>query len=165
MTSKHSGGGLIAVSALLALAYLLTPRGGTARFHLERFYRLQATADRSVIEVEIGRAADANGLKRSVLRALVQVESGLKPSALSPVGARGLSQVMPFNARRCGLPSADHLWDPVWNLRCGARILREELDHHGDLAKALTVYNCGRVKCSEGQQYAKKVMSLANANG
>jgi soluble lytic murein transglycosylase-like protein len=165
MTSKHSGGGLIAFSALLALAYLLIPRGGTARFHLERFYRLQTSVDRNIIETEIGRAAKAHGLKRSVLRALVQVESGLKPSALSPVGARGLSQVMPFNARRCGLPSADHLWDPVWNLRCGARILREELDQHGDLAKALTVYNCGRVKCSEGQQYAKKVMLLALANG
>jgi soluble lytic murein transglycosylase-like protein len=165
MTTKNSGGGLIVVAVLVSFAYLLTPRGGTARYHLERYYRLQATADRSVIETEIRRAADANGLKRSVLRALVQVESGLKPSALSPVGARGLSQVMPFNARRCGLPSADHLWDPVYNLRCGARILREELDQHGDLAKALTVYNCGRVKCSEGQQYAKKVMSIAKGDG
>jgi soluble lytic murein transglycosylase-like protein len=165
MTTKNGGGGLIVVAVLVSFAYLLTPRGGTARYHLERYYRLQATADRSVIETEIRRAADANGLKRSVLRALVQVESGLKPSALSPVGARGLSQVMPFNARRCGLPSADHLWDPVYNLRCGARILREELDQHGDLAKALTVYNCGRVKCSEGQQYAKKVMSIAKGDG
>ena len=165
MTTKNGGGGLIVVAVLVSFAYLLTPRGGTARYHLERYYRLQATADRSVIETEIRRAADANGLKRSVLRALVQVESGLKPSALSPVGARGLSQVMPFNARRCGLPSADHLWDPVYNLRCGARILREELDQHGDLAKALTVYNCGRVRCSEGQQYAKKVMSIAKGDG
>jgi hypothetical protein len=34
--------------------------------------------------------------------------------------------------------------------------LREELDQHGNLQRALTVYNCGRVKCSEGQKYAKK---------
>lgn len=164
MSSKNSGGGVVVV-ALLAVAYLLTPRHGTARYHLTRYFGGKAHADRSIIEREIHRAADANGINRSVLRALVQVESGLKPKALSPVGARGLSQVMPFNARRCGLPSADHLWDEVYNLRCGAKILRQELDQHGDLHKALTVYNCGKVRCAEGQQYASKVISLSKRYG
>lgn len=164
MSSKNGGGGVVVV-ALLAVAYLLTPRQGTARYHLTRYFGGTVTADRSIIETEITRAADANGIKRSVLRALVQVESGLQPKAVSPVGARGLSQVMPFNARRCGLPSADHLWDEVYNLRCGAKILREELDQHGDLHKALTVYNCGRVRCAEGQQYASKVISLSKRYG
>jgi soluble lytic murein transglycosylase-like protein len=118
-------------------------------------------ASRAVLEAEVERAADAHRIPRRVLKALVKVESAYNPKAISPVGARGIAQIMPFNAKRCGLPDADHLWDATTNLRCGAQILREELDVHGDLQRALTVYNCGRVKCAEGQKYAKKVLALS----
>jgi soluble lytic murein transglycosylase-like protein len=118
-------------------------------------------ASRALLEAEVERAADAYGLSRKVLKALVKVESAYNPKAVSPVGARGIAQVMPTNAKRCGLPDPDHLWDATTNLRCGAQILREELDQHGNLERALTVYNCGRVKCAEGQKYAKKVLALS----
>ena len=133
-------------------------------YHGARVARLPAKASKALLESEVDRAADAYGLRRSVLRALVRVESAYNPAAVSKVGARGLSQVMPANARRCGI-DAGKLWDPTYNLRCGAQILREELDQHGDLHKALTVYNCGRVKCAEGQRYASKVISLSKNNG
>lgn len=134
-------------------------------YHGSRVARLPAKASKALLESEVDRAADAYGLRRSVLRALVRVESAYNPAAVSKVGARGIAQILPSNAKRCKLPNSDYLWDPTHNLRCGAQILREELDQHGDLHKALTVYNCGRVKCAEGQRYASKVISLSKING
>jgi len=156
---KKEGGGWIVAALVIAACYVSLPE--TLVYHGGRLLRRPVVASRSLLEAEVERAADAYGLSRKVLKALVRVESAYNPTAVSPVGARGIAQIMPFNAKRCGLPNADHLWDPTYNLRCGARILREELDQHGDLQRALTVYNCGRVKCAEGQQYAKKVLALS----
>ena len=148
------------LAGFVALAwYVSVPE--TVVYHGSRVARRPVEPSRTLLEAEVDRAADAYGLKRSILRALVRVESAYNVRAISPVGARGLSQIMPFNAKRCGLPDAKKLFDPTYNLRCGAQILREELDQHGDLHKALTVYNCGKVKCAEGQRYAAKVISLS----
>lgn len=148
------------LAGFVALAwYVSVPE--TVVYHGSRVARRPVEPSRTLLEAEVDRAADAYGLRRSILRALVRVESAYNVRAISPVGARGLSQIMPFNARRCGLPDAKKLFDPTYNLRCGAQILREELDQHGDLHKALTVYNCGKVKCAEGQRYAAKVISLS----
>lgn len=150
---------VLTLASLCWLAWnVLAP--ATLVYHGGRVLRRSSEPPRAVIEAEIARAADAFGLGRNVLRALVKVESAFNPKALSPVGARGISQVMPVNARRCGL-RPEQLWDATYNLRCGAQILREELDQHGDLKKALTVYNCGRVNCPEGKQYASKVIALS----
>jgi soluble lytic murein transglycosylase-like protein len=78
--------------------------------------------------------------------------------ALSKKGARGLTQVMPFNAKRCGL-RPDQLWDTSFNLACGAIILKQEIKRVGSIEKALRVYNCGKVTCGKG--YAKKVLELS----
>jgi soluble lytic murein transglycosylase-like protein len=157
--SNDQGSGWIVVALVVAACCVSLPE--TLVYHQARLLRRPMAASRAVLEAEVERAADAYGLSRKVLKALVKVESAYNPKAVSPVGARGIAQIMPFNARRCGLPDADHLWDATTNLRCGAQILREELDQHGDLQRALTVYNCGRIKCAEGQQYAKKVLALS----
>ena len=149
---------------LIAVALLSACKGGGGRdltYHVGRFWGLAVDPNRSIIEGEITRAAKAKGVRESVLKALVRVESGGNHKALSRKGARGIAQIMPANAKRCGLRSAEKLWDPVHNLRCGAQILAEEIREHGDLEKALTVYNCGRVKCPEGKQYAQKVLALS----
>lgn len=161
-TNNSQGGGFIVAALVVAACYVSLPE--SLVYHQARLLRRPVEASRTVLEAEVERAADAYGLSRKVLKALVKVESAYNPNAVSRVGARGIAQIMPFNAKRCGLPNADHLWDPTYNLRCGARILREELDQHGDLQRALTVYNCGRVKCSEGQKYAKKVLALSSVH-
>lgn len=148
----------IAGFALLAWCVCLPE---TVVYHGSRVAGRPVEPSRALLESEVDRAADAYGLKRSILRALVRVESAYNPKAVSHAGARGVAQIMPANARRCGLRDASNLWDPTYNLRCGAQILREELDQHGDLHKALTVYNCGKVKCAEGQRYAAKVITLS----
>jgi len=150
----------LAIAGFCLLAwYVCLP--DSAVYHGSRIAKLPVKPNQTTLEAEVNRAADAYGLRRAVLKALVRVESAFNPLALSRVGARGIAQIMPFNAVRCGLKDASKLWDPTLNVRCGAQILREELDQHGDLHKALTVYNCGKVKCAEGQKYASKVISLS----
>ncbi len=79
-------------------------------------------------------------LSPSLLEALVWQESRWRENAVSPVGARGLAQLMPGTARYLGV-DAD---DPFANLEGGARYLREQLDRFGgDLEKALAAYNAG----------------------
>lgn len=158
--NQGGGWGILIVALLFLLAINFKPPQDI-HFHMARSVGFEVEPSRDIIETEIERAADAFGLRRNVFKALVKVESGGNPRALSHVGARGIAQIMPFNARRCGLRSADKLWDAVLNLRCGAQILSEELEEYGNMHSALTVYNCGRVNCPEGQQYASKVIALS----
>lgn len=79
-------------------------------------------------------------LSPSLLEALVWQESRWNAAAVSPVGARGLAQLMPGTARYLGVDPDD----PFANLEGGARYLREQLDRFdGDLEKALAAYNAG----------------------
>ena len=79
-------------------------------------------------------------LSPSLLEAVVWQESRWRENAVSPVGARGLAQLMPGTARYLGVDPAD----PFQNLEGGARYLREQLDRFdGDLEKALAAYNAG----------------------
>ncbi len=76
----------------------------------------------------------------ALLEALVWQESRWHSGAVSPVGARGLTQLMPGTARQMGVDPSD----PDANLEGGARYLRQQLDSFGgDLEKALAAYNAG----------------------
>jgi Soluble lytic murein transglycosylase and related regulatory proteins (some contain LysM/invasin domains) len=81
------------------------------------------------------------GLDPELMLGLIQVESGFKKYAVSPVGARGYTQVMPFWLKVIGTP--DHnLFHLRTNLRYGALILRHYIDiEKGDLFRALGRYN------------------------
>ena len=81
------------------------------------------------------------GLDPELMLGLIQVESGFKKYAVSPVGARGYTQVMPFWLKVIGTP--DHnLFHLRTNLRYGALILRHYIDiEKGDLYRALGRYN------------------------
>jgi soluble lytic murein transglycosylase-like protein len=82
------------------------------------------------------------GLDRQMILGLIQVESGFHRYAISPVGARGYMQVMPFWAALIGDGDARRLFDMRTNLRYGCVILRFYLDtEHGDLFRALGRYN------------------------
>lgn len=152
--------GWIGGAVIVAVAACTVRLPDNLSYHTFRFFGLNSGHSRAVVVDEVSKAADAYGLDRNVYHALVQVESAGNVKAESKVGARGLSQVMPFNASRCGW-HPDRLWDPTHNVRCGARILRQEIDRTGNLRDALTVYNCGRINCKEGKKYAEKVLSLS----
>lgn len=79
-------------------------------------------------------------LSPSLIEALVWQESRWRQNAVSPVGARGLAQLMPGTARELGVDPRD----PFANLEGGARYLRAQLDRFdGDVEKALAAYNAG----------------------
>ncbi len=85
------------------------------------------------------------GIEPSLLLGLVQVESGFRKYAISSVGARGYTQVMPFWARLIGDGDASRLFHPQTNLRFGSVILRHYLDREkGDMYMALGRYNGSR---------------------
>ncbi len=85
------------------------------------------------------------GLEPSLVLGLIQVESGFRKYAVSPVGARGYMQVMPFWSRSIGNGDASSLFHTQANIRFGCVILRHYLDRErGDLFMALGRYNGSR---------------------
>ena len=87
------------------------------------------------------------GLDVSLVLGLIQVESAFRKYAVSPVGARGYMQVMPFWTRVIGDGDAARLFHMQTNLRFGCVILRHYLDRErGDLFLALGRYNGSRGK-------------------
>ncbi len=85
------------------------------------------------------------GLEPALVLGLIQVESGFRKYAISSVGARGYTQVMPFWSRQIGDGDAARLFVMQVNLRFGCVILRHYLDvEKGDLFMALGRYNGSR---------------------
>ena len=85
------------------------------------------------------------GIDVSVMLGLVQVESAFRKYAISVVGARGYTQVMPFWARLIGDGDPTRLFHMQTNLRFGCVILRHYLDREaGNLFLALGRYNGSR---------------------
>ena len=81
------------------------------------------------------------GLDPELMLGLIQVESGFKKYAVSNVGARGYTQVMPFWLKVIGTPE-HNLFHLRTNLRYGTLILRHYIDiERGDLYRALGRYN------------------------
>lgn len=84
-------------------------------------------------------------LEPSLVLGLIQVESAFRRYAISPVGARGYMQVMPFWSRLIGDGDPGKLFHPQTNLRFGCVILQHYLDRErGDLFMALGRYNGSR---------------------
>jgi soluble lytic murein transglycosylase-like protein len=85
------------------------------------------------------------GLEPSLVMGLIQVESAFRKYAVSPVGAHGYMQVMPFWTRVIGDGDRAKLFHMQTNLRYGCSILRMYIDlERGDLYLALGRYNGSR---------------------
>ena len=85
--------------------------------------------------------ANRAGLSPEVVLSVIDVESNFDQYAISPVGARGLMQVMPFWLKEIGKPG-DSLFRLQTNLRLGCTILKYYLDKEkGNLYAALKRYN------------------------
>ncbi len=85
------------------------------------------------------------GVDPKMAYGLVKTESDFKHTAVSHVGARGLTQLMPGTARwlKPGTTASD-LFDPHVSLEVGFKYLRSLIDRYeGNTHLALTAYNRG----------------------
>ncbi len=90
------------------------------------------------------------GVSLSLLYAISRQESALNPNAVSPVGAKGMMQLMPATAsmvaRKYHIPYSgeSQLLDPETNISLGAHYLQDLLaGYDGNRILAATAYNAG----------------------
>jgi len=102
----------------------------------------------------IARYSDDYGLDPHLVAAIINVESGFDPEAVSRVGAQGLMQIMPetgeWIAGKLSVESPPNLFDPETNISMGAwylGFLEERFGHDRDLV--LAAYNAGHGRVAE----------------
>ena len=112
--------------------------GGTTQFSTRP---VADAANVSAFESLVIEHAARQSLRPELVRAVIQVESGFNPDAVSAKGAIGLMQLMPATARSLGVRNA---FDPAENIRGGTTYLRRLLDRYdGNEELALAAYNAG----------------------
>jgi soluble lytic murein transglycosylase len=102
-----------------------------------------------VLEDALLAEAREHGLDAGFVAALIRQESMFNPTATSPVGARGLMQVMPDLGGRLAQSLAYPVWDPVLlyqpdvSLQLGAFHLQELTGRYAQTVHVLAAYNAG----------------------
>jgi soluble lytic murein transglycosylase-like protein len=125
--------------------------------YVKRRYRVSPEAVLPIFEV-----AELIGQERRIdpllILAIIGVESGFNPFAESPMGARGLMQVIPrFHMDK--VPEGmgiHHLFDPAVNIHVGVRVLEEAIRRRGGLIAGLQYYAGSSDSAS---RYANRVLA------
>lgn len=108
-----------------------------------------------------------HGLDPKLVDAVVRVESGYDPGAVSRKGAMGLMQLMPETAIRLGVADP---FDPEQNVRGGIREFARLVGvYRGNLQYALAAYNAGEGAVArhrgvppfqETRNYVSRILSI-----
>lgn len=142
---------------------------------------------RAQLEQLADRAAAEARIDPRLLRAIAQAESSWNPRAISPVGARGIVQIMPatWAELRARYGGPDDPFDPAQNFRLGAHYLREiatylssqgipvtirrvAAAYNGGMGMVTRRYREGRDETGwplESRNYAAKVARLVGSLG
>jgi soluble lytic murein transglycosylase-like protein len=124
----------------LDMRYKLVYRGKGGAMSVAA-YSAPSAADIARYAPIIDAAARTNGVDAGLLHAVIRVESGYNPKALSVKGASGLMQLIPDTARRYGV---NNIFDPAENIGAGARYLKDLLVMFNQNTElALAGYNAG----------------------
>ena len=113
----------------------------------------------------IKKAQKRYGVEFSLIKAVIQVESGFDPKAVSKKGAKGLMQIMPDNYKNLFVKDP---FNPSQNIMGGTLYLQRLLKRYKyKLPLALAAYNAGPQAVDkykrippfkETQNYVRKVM-------
>lgn len=116
---------------------------------------------------EVTAAAGRYGIPAPLIHAVIRVESGYNPRAVSRRGAQGLMQLMPETAALLGVRDS---FNPHQNIDAGSRHLRGLMQRFGnDLPLVLAAYNAGEQAVlthrgvppyQETRQYVSRVIGL-----
>jgi hypothetical protein len=111
------------------------------------------------------------GVDPRLIEAIVGVESGGDPQAVSSAGARGLMQLLPETGQQYGV-APEQAFNPALNLRGGIAHVKQLLDRYGgDVQTALTAYHSGEGNVDRGtigprgRAYAPAVLARYQALG
>jgi hypothetical protein len=88
----------------------------------------------------VEEAAQKHGVDPALVHSVIKAESNYNPVAVSPVGARGLMQLMPATARQLGVHNS---FNPKENIEGGVKYLKYLQEKFQDPALALAAYNAG----------------------
>lgn len=89
----------------------------------------------------VNKYSELYDVDSNLILAIIKAESNFDSNATSPVGAKGLMQVMDFNLEAYGVINA---YDVDENIRAGVSLLKSYLDDcYGDISMALMAYNAG----------------------
>lgn len=109
--------------------------------------------DKEDVRELVEQAAGQEGLEPRVIMAVIERESGFRPCATSPKGARGLMQLMPATASDLGV---ENVFDARQSINGGARFLKQMLDRYqGNLGLALGAYNAGPARVDKARGIPK----------
>jgi soluble lytic murein transglycosylase-like protein len=152
---------LSTLSALSTVSAVSAVSAGSARSAVSGVDAEVASSPFGALFVQAGAR---HGVPPSLLEAVAQAESGFDPTAVSPVGAQGLMQIMPGTARELGVDPMD----PAQAVDGAARLLRRHIDRFGSLELALAAYNAGPGAVDrfdgvppyrETQDYVRKILA------
>jgi soluble lytic murein transglycosylase-like protein len=157
----------MSVRSVLTAAALLAAAGPLAPATAASPSAVRAEMSRVEIRELVREISSERGLDPRLVDALVRVESGYNPRAVSHKGAQGLMQLMPATASRLDV---DDPFDPEQNVRAGVRELDRLIDRYsGNLQLALAAYNAGEGAVEkyrgvppyrETRNYVARIMSL-----
>lgn len=122
------------------------------------------------IDAALAETAAIYPVPKALVVAVISVEIRFRPRAVSPAGAKGLMQLMPYTARRVGIGEQE-LFKPRRNVLAGVRLLAVLLRHYeGDGISALVAYNArprrlfARLPTNgETPKYVWRVLALARS--
>jgi len=103
--------------------------------------RLPVYLDQGPYHDLVADVAGQYGMDPALIKAMIKVESGYDPKAVSVKGAKGLMQLMPGTAKSLGVNEA---FDPAENIAAGVKYLnRLKETFNGDTILALAAYHSG----------------------
>ncbi len=118
-----------------------------------------------ILDPLIEKASVLFQVSKNLIKSVIQHESGNRPDAISPAGAKGLMQLMDSTASDL---KVKNVFDPQENVFAGTKYLKSLLEKFGgDEAKALAGYNAGPAHVEkygtvppfpETQRYVKQVL-------
>ena len=115
----------------------------------------------------VDRISRANDLPPALVHAIIKAESNGQRKAVSPKGARGVMQLMPFTSKRMRVADP---FDPIENIEGGIKYIKELLvTFEGNLTNTVAAYNAGPAAVrkyggvppyQETRLYVRRVMEL-----